>query len=260
MINEIKGHSTYFFISDTHINKNAAKLNSNFISMLRHFSTIPDSCLIINGDFLDFWFENSLYDLSQEYPMSAEISKIIIENSYPVYLIKGNRDFMAGKKFEKTFKIKVIGEECLVNLNGKKIYLTHGDIFCVNDRSYLVWRLFSRSFLLNLITIAIPRDSVFWIIKKLRSLSGLKKLRENKLDLSIVLSEVSKAIDIQKPDLIICGHNHTMRHIVLTGSLEKKETELVILHKLHKWGTYYLQAEKNGNIAIKVMSFSNRQL
>ncbi|MBP7653421.1 metallophosphoesterase [Candidatus Dependentiae bacterium] len=256
---QIHGFETYYLIADPHLNKKTPEINNNFTDILSKIAKIPNSCLIILGDFVDFWFENKIYDLSGEYEIFKEIKKIILENKYPVFLIKGNRDFLAGKKFEESTGIKVLGDECSISINGIKYYLAHGDIFCANDISYLLWRKFSRSVIIKIISTLIPKYAAIIIIRQFRHLSTLKNAAKKPINLSISLKTLCSHINDINPDKVVCGHNHILRIKPLSQSefttlSIKKRIKFMVLSKLQKWGGYYLRINKDGSEDIEIYS------
>ncbi|HPN31664.1 MAG TPA: metallophosphoesterase [bacterium] len=237
---------TFYLIADTHLNKKNHEVNSHFLSFLSKIVLTPKSCLIILGDFVDFWFENPLYDLADDYPVLKKIKEIIIQNNYRVYLIKGNRDFIAGKRFEKAAGIKVLGDDILIKAGNHSYYLVHGDIYCSKDISYLLWRKFSRSIAVKILTMIIPKFAAVRIIRQFRILSILKNAAQKPINLSISLKKICKRINDIKADRVICGHNHILR----IKRLSKKEypelnsdipVKFMVLNKLQKWGGYYLK-------------------
>ncbi len=240
----LENYTDYFITADVHLNKNRPDLTANFFKLLDELSVYEKPCLIINGDFLDFWFENGKYDLSDEYPMFVELRNY--SEKIDMYLIKGNRDFLADRRFEKLTNIKILGDEYILNQGSRRYLITHGDIFCTRDFTYKIWRIFSRSFIVRYLTLLIPEKKALQIIAWLRSFSSVKKLRKTALNMSIVLDEVKKKCVDNKCDTAICGHNHVQRNIFLlcnTNGLQK--IRFIVLHKMHYWGAYYAHITKN---------------
>ncbi len=233
-----KKYKNYFIIADVHLNKNNEIITKNFESLLEKLANYENSCLIIAGDFVDFWFENKKYDLAAEYPMLENLKKYT--ERIDIYLIKGNRDFLADKRFEKNSGIKILGDEIILEIANKKYFITHGDIFCVKDISYKIWRLFSRGILVKVLSNIIPQKIVLWLILKLRELSTLKNMRKNILNMSIVLSEIKRRCEQLKCDIVICGHNHNLREVFLD-----KKLKVIVLHRMRDWGTYYIHLDES---------------
>ena len=237
---------TFYLIADTHLNKKNQEVNSHFLSFLSTIVLTSKSCLIILGDFVDFWFENPLYDLADDYPVLKKIKEIIIQNNYSVFLIKGNRDFLAGKRFENVSGIKILGDDIMIKSGEHLYYLVHGDIYCSKDITYLLWRKISRSAAVKILTMIIPKFAAVRIIRQFRILSILKNAAQKPINLSISLEKICKKINEIKADRIICGHNHILRIKRLTKNEypELKSdipVKFMVLNKLQKWGGYYLR-------------------
>jgi UDP-2,3-diacylglucosamine hydrolase len=240
-----------FVAADTHLNKTNEIITANFFKLLEKCVETKKSCLIIAGDFVDFWFENQFFDLAAEYPVFNKIRDFIKQNSYDVFLIKGNRDFLAAKKFEKITGITVLGDDIKFRFNSKKYMICHGDNFCSSDITYSIWRDFSRGNMIKIISLVFPKFLIFFIIKFLRSLSYVKNLRETKLNLSIQMKMPYLYAAEHKLDYIICGHNHCLRTRRINFVSDIK-TVLIVLHRMKDWGTYYLELNNTGPV-IKVL-------
>ncbi len=130
------------FISDAHIK---SRNDTSYDYLLRFFDFIKNDTdqLFIVGDFFDFWFcgEDSLYPDFR--PM---VDKIIALNKggVKVSFFEGNHDFFLTDFFER-HKIKVFPEDTTLFLDGKRVFVSHGDMASESRRSYHLLRKMLRS-------------------------------------------------------------------------------------------------------------------
>ena len=96
--------------------------------------------LYILGDLFEFWID-SKYDITQNNLIISTLKKIS-EDGTKIFLMHGNRDFLVGKKFTKMTNIQILPENFILNINGTKILITHGDLLCTDDVDYQKFRKF----------------------------------------------------------------------------------------------------------------------
>ena len=58
----------------------------------------------------------------------------------PVYVMRGNRDFLLGPAFAASTGATLLPDPCVVVLEGEPTLLMHGDLLCSDDVSYLAFR------------------------------------------------------------------------------------------------------------------------
>ena len=62
-----------------------------------------------------------------------------------LYLMHGNRDFLIGKKFANDTGACLIDDPVTVEVEGRRVLLSHGDAFCTKDEPYQQMRKLFRS-------------------------------------------------------------------------------------------------------------------
>ena len=102
--------------------------------LLRYLKTISPKAVVLNGDIIDIW------QFSKRYfpPAHMAVVKYLIglaTKEVPVYFIPGNHDEML-RKFRgfEIGSLKVVNKLTL-RLNGKRVWLFHGDVFDVVVRN-----------------------------------------------------------------------------------------------------------------------------
>ena len=99
--------------------------------LLNYLESIKPKTLILNGDIIDIWQFRKQY-----FPKShLNVIKKIIDlsaNGTEVYYITGNHDELLRKFSDFTMGNLKLVDKLVLNLNGKKAWFFHGDVFDVS--------------------------------------------------------------------------------------------------------------------------------
>lgn len=126
------------FISDIHMSVDTPALNSMFKRLLAALRERGDvAALVMVGDIFDAWMGDDNDDPEVEglIPAIRDFAQGI-----PVGLMRGNRDFLLGKKFQKKVGFPLIDDPCRLEAFGAPITLSHGDSMCTLDEGYIKFR------------------------------------------------------------------------------------------------------------------------
>ncbi|MDY0045590.1 MAG: UDP-2,3-diacylglucosamine diphosphatase, partial [Syntrophales bacterium] len=175
------------------------------------------SHLCIVGDFFDFWF----CDSGNFYPEFGKMIDKLLElkkAGTAVALFEGNHDFFMTDFFER-YGIQVFPDDAVVDLEGKKCFISHGDRIDTSNKGYLLLRRILRSSTFYKIQKITP-SNVLWRIAAVSSRTSknyfakppeglIKKMR------SFALKKFEKNIDA-----VILGHTHEalMEEYSINGS------------------------------------------
>lgn len=111
-------------ISDVHLGTYGCHADE----LISYLSSIQPAKLILNGDIIDIW------QFSKRYfpPSHLKVLKKIIgmaSNGVEVTYITGNHDEMLRKFSDTSIGLVSIVDKLVLNLNGKKTWFFHGDVF-----------------------------------------------------------------------------------------------------------------------------------
>lgn len=193
------------FISDLHLEADEPGITAIFLKFLRQEALQADALYIL-GDLFEAWIGDD--DLS---PFNREIMdalKQATQSGLPVYFMRGNRDFLIGKRFAKKTGILLLEDPTVIDLYGKRILLMHGDSLCTLDRQHLFWRKISLNPCIQQLALGLPltwrRKIGRWLRKK--SKRHQSYLEAYRMDVSS--DEVVRAIESHQAALLIHGHTH----------------------------------------------------
>lgn len=192
------------FISDLHLSESTPSTNQFFIYFLQ--SLIHKArALYILGDFFAYWIGDDNDSLWIKEIIAA--LREAVEKGLPIYFLHGNRDFLLGGDFFKKTKCQLLPDPSVIELNQKKVLLSHGDLFCTLDRSYQYFRKCVRHDWIKNIFLCLPFRWRLNIANYLRS-RPYKKSLTNLVNMDVVQETIQMFLDKYKAHYLIHGHTH----------------------------------------------------
>jgi UDP-2,3-diacylglucosamine hydrolase len=97
----------------------------------------------ILGDLFDAWVGDD--DFTAPNAQIRRELKQLTDSGVEVYLQRGNRDFLIGERFVRETGVILLDDYAVIDLEGERTLLTHGDLLCSDDLLYQMFRKKSRS-------------------------------------------------------------------------------------------------------------------
>ena len=125
------------FISDLHLSGERPEIIELFIAFMKTRARDADSLYIL-GDLFEAW-------IGDDY-VPGELRGVIkalrnyTTSGRDLYVMRGNRDFLLGEQFEVITGGQLLPDPFLIDLNGTRTLLSHGDALCTDDVEYLRFR------------------------------------------------------------------------------------------------------------------------
>lgn len=129
------------FISDLHLDESRPRLVAAFEELLAGEAR-GARALYILGDL----FESYIGD-DDDAPLNARVARAtrkVRDAGVPVYFMHGNRDFLLGQDYATRAGMALLPGPTIVELNGERTLLMHGDTLCTDDAAYLKFRALVR--------------------------------------------------------------------------------------------------------------------
>ena len=168
--------------------------------------------LILVGDIFDFWIEwnNSII---KNYFNFLFILKKLRESGCRLIFLPGNHDFWIGSFLTDTIGFEIYSGYFSETINGKKVFISHGDNYTSNDARYHFFRkIIRRPFFSHFAQSLHP--SVSLSIGNIISRTTNKREKSEKLSKKQENGLLLKAEELKSEyDLIIFGHTHIPRKI-----------------------------------------------
>jgi len=193
----LKLKGSVIFISDVHLGA-SQKVDDRFEKFLDKLD--PEITIVSLGDLVDFWAEGPDYDLSDLYPV---LHKFKLRQSF---FLKGNRDFLIGKRWEEATGGKVLGDRVEIEAHSKRLVALHGDTLVTGDLRYQLWRRIARSGLFSVVTGMLGKQRAIKYAEGLRKGSEIEVQRKPRQSMEINLKRAHQ--ERGNCDLLLCGHVH----------------------------------------------------
>ena len=129
-----------FFISDVHLGlasrQKEREKENHLLSFLA--SILPSTReLFVLGDLFDFWFEYGTV-IPKGFHRTLAALQGFTDKSIPVHYLTGNHDFWMRDFFSQELGIEVHREPFETSIDGKRVYLHHGDGLAQRDLGYRI--------------------------------------------------------------------------------------------------------------------------
>lgn len=125
------------FISDLHLAQERPASLGRFLHLLRERAPRADALYIL-GDLFDTWIGDD--DLSPPAPAVIAGLRALADSGTRVFCMRGNRDFLIGRRFGRASGCSLLKDPTVVDLFGEPTLLMHGDLLCTDDIPYQRFR------------------------------------------------------------------------------------------------------------------------
>jgi len=122
------------FLSDVHLDASEA---ATFNAWSHHLNTTPADALFILGDLFEVWIGD---DTRDSFHLQCMNVLRTTSKRLPVFFMCGNRDFLVGERWLQSTGVQGLADPAVLELEGQKILLSHGDALCIDDTDYMAFR------------------------------------------------------------------------------------------------------------------------
>jgi UDP-2,3-diacylglucosamine hydrolase len=232
------------FIADAHLKE---PHDENYRTLLRFLATLPGNTdtLFILGDLFEFLIGYPLPVFPQYAPIIEQLLNLT-RNGVRIIYFEGNHDFHLGSLFTEELRAEVHRGPAVMNLDGKTVYLCHGDQVNRLDHGYRLLRAILHSALAKRLIPLVPASLVAAIAAFMSRNSSRKHgERQRRWDYAGLLREFAAARFREGCDVVISGHFHLP--FAKRSASDGKE-----LVSLGDWISQFSYAEwRDGEITLK---------
>ena len=206
-MSEIRG-STVLFVADTHFHlvPDAAEARrvAAFLSLLELARQVDD--LVLLGDIFDFWFDYPHFRL-QGYEEILQALDNVRDAGTRLHFIGGNHDIWAGGYFHRRYGTEPSAASCILNLDGQRVLLNHGDGLLSYDWAYNTFRAVVRARVGMLLAKSLHPEMLFALSTWLSGASSSATRDESEQ----IVTKARRWLERQEDapwDLMVMGHVH----------------------------------------------------
>ena len=219
---------TLDFISDLHLQVSDPL---TFAAWQHYMAGTSADALFILGDLFEVWVGDDIttapddpdgaFALQCQQVLQATFTRL------QVYFMHGNRDFLLGEDFAKACGMRLLPDPTMLNFDGQRCLLSHGDALCLDDVDYQQFRLQVRSPAWQKNFLAQPLSVRQALARSLRAQSESRKA--SGASYADVDTDAAKAwLRSHAASTLIHGHTHQPKNHLLEATAQPALRRVVL--------------------------------
>lgn len=214
---------TTLFISDLHLSENHPEITRAFERFLQEKASHAEALYIL-GDFFEAWVGDD--DHSELINHIKKLLKNLSASGVKLFIMRGNRDFLIGKKFCKDVGATFLPDPSLITINNQRILLTHGDYLCTDDRAHQAFRRKADHPHLQKLFMLLPLFLRRYLADKMRTYS-IERQKARKIYIDVNQAAVEDLM--KKHAILLMIHGHTHRPNTHEFELNNQKAKRIVL-------------------------------
>lgn len=196
---------TALFISDLHLTAGDAETTRRFVDFMDGPARAARELYIL-GDLFEAWIGDDDDD-PRLAPIVAAVQRLTA-SGIACSLMHGNRDFLLGARFAAATGVRLLGDYERIDLFGRPVLLTHGDLLCTDDTRYMTLRAELRSAAWQREFLARSLAERRQIANDLRQLSATEIAAKDEYIMDVNQAAVERTMREHDVTLLVHGHTH----------------------------------------------------
>lgn len=194
------------FISDLHLSPERPELVAALHSLLRG-SARGAAAVYVCGDLFDAWFGDDQLRESLPAGVAAAFAELSASGT-PVYLQRGNRDFLLGERFARASGATLLPDAHVHDVQGTPTLIMHGDQLCTDDAAYQRFRAWWQDPIHRRRFLALPYFARRAVAAFLRATSRRATAGKAEVIMDVNAEAVAAALREHRVARLIHGHTH----------------------------------------------------
>ena len=192
------------FISDLHIDDERPHLLAGLRQWLDAHADGFDALYVL-GDLAEVWVGDD--DDGATANALREAMATAAKRS-AVYVMRGNRDFLLGERFAAETGVTLLPDPSVVDVDGQRVLLAHGDAYCTGDVEYQRMRALFRSAAWQADVLAKSLAERRALAAALRNQSKAANERKAANIMDVTPAAVAAVMAEADAPLLVHGHTH----------------------------------------------------
>jgi UDP-2,3-diacylglucosamine hydrolase len=193
------------FVSDIHLSPAAPAEFRAFLRFLDEATPGIDRLYVL-GDLFDIWVGPKQARVPGFDRVLARF-RALRDRGTRVGFVRGNRDFLLAGPCARDAGLEVLPDRADVEIAGRRLILTHGDLLCTRDRAYHRMRRVIRSGPARAAMRRLPLGLALRLARGFRWASVAEVTRKSDYRMGLDLAEARAWLE-GGADAIVCGHVH----------------------------------------------------
>ena len=191
-------------ISDLHIDETRPAVIAGLKRLLEAQASTVDALFIL-GDLVEVWVGDD-----DDGPTADAVREVLSAASRQcaLYVMHGNRDFLFGAAFAADTGATLLDDPSVVDIDGQRVLLAHGDAYCTRDQEYQRVRAMFRSSAWQADVLATSLDQRRALAASLRARSIAANENKATNIMDVTPGAIDRALDEAEAALMIHGHTH----------------------------------------------------
>mgnify|MGYP001208570986 CR=1 FL=1 len=196
---------TTVFLSDIHVSDDHPEISEHLKEFLLEEAS-KTNIIYILGDLFEYWLGDD--DPNPSFNEIKNLLKRLSDKNISIFFIHGNRDFLIGESFAEVTGCQILHDPHVIDLFGKKVLISHGDIFCTDDKEYQLFRNQTRdpAWKESILSKSLCFREEFAKQARLESSKHTSSKKNEIMDVN--KDEILKMYEKYNVDIIIHGHTH----------------------------------------------------
>jgi UDP-2,3-diacylglucosamine hydrolase len=221
------------FVSDVHLDAGAPAAIEQFLDFLARHASQAEALYIL-GDLFESWVGDDDADVAKARVCAG--LRALTAQRVATFIMHGNRDFLLGADFCQRTGCELLPDPIIVELDGERVLVTHGDALCTDDHAYQQLRSSVRTHHWQQRFLKLPLAVRAGLAQQARAGSQAHTARVVPQIMDVNTAAVDKAfraLDIRR---MIHGHTHRPKiHDALIGA---EPAQRIVLGAWYEQGSY----------------------